>query len=253
MNRRATLSVPGGFSLLEVLVVVAVLGVLAALLLPVLARSKGRAKEAYCTSNLKQVHAAFVMYVHDNGKCPGWIHWQNSRWESTGFIGGKDGRDTNAPAARVRPLFPYAGASDVFRCPADVGIDITNRGGFWMEPSCFDTVGVSYSYNSGLYLKGTTESGLAGHPMEWVQRPAAFILMYEIPAWGGDPNEPRSKMVYWHRARRPGTDSGAEADARRGPRVSPFVFVDGHVKFYDCSGQYFGFPRGFGLEASQAN
>jgi prepilin-type processing-associated H-X9-DG protein len=53
-------------SLIEVLVVVAVIGVLAGLLLPAMARSKASARSAKCTSNLKQWGIVWNLYTSDN-------------------------------------------------------------------------------------------------------------------------------------------------------------------------------------------
>jgi prepilin-type N-terminal cleavage/methylation domain-containing protein/prepilin-type processing-associated H-X9-DG protein len=62
--------VPRGMTLLEVLVVVALLVVLAALLLPALAQAKGKAHRVDCLSRLKQWGGAFHSFAEDN---EGWI------------------------------------------------------------------------------------------------------------------------------------------------------------------------------------
>lgn len=54
-----------GFTLLELLVVIAIIAVLAALLFPVLARSKQNAKKTVCISNLHQCGVALRMYMDD--------------------------------------------------------------------------------------------------------------------------------------------------------------------------------------------
>lgn len=45
--------------------VVAIIGILAALLLPVLSGAKGRAKRNLCMNNLRQINLGVLMYTHD--------------------------------------------------------------------------------------------------------------------------------------------------------------------------------------------
>jgi len=56
----------GAFTLVEMLTVIAIIGILAALLLPVLAQGKARAKRIWCESNLEQVGLAFHLFANDH-------------------------------------------------------------------------------------------------------------------------------------------------------------------------------------------
>ena len=54
------------FTLVEMLVVITIIAVLAALLLPALATAKDRAKTVACANNQKQLSGAFATYLNDN-------------------------------------------------------------------------------------------------------------------------------------------------------------------------------------------
>jgi prepilin-type N-terminal cleavage/methylation domain-containing protein len=53
------------FTLVELLVVVAVIALIASLLLPALGKAKEKGREARCVSNLKQLGVAFHLYLGD--------------------------------------------------------------------------------------------------------------------------------------------------------------------------------------------
>ena len=66
----------GAFTLVELLVVITIIAILAALLLPTRTRAKAKANTIKCISNLKKIGVAFVLYVDDHKNTspihPGW-------------------------------------------------------------------------------------------------------------------------------------------------------------------------------------
>src|SRR5439155_7935799 len=60
-----------GFTLIELLVVIAIIAILAAILFPVFAQARDKARQATCTSNLRQIGNAFQLYIQDHdGRAP---------------------------------------------------------------------------------------------------------------------------------------------------------------------------------------
>ena len=261
-----------GFSLVELLVVIAIIGVLAALLLPGLSRAKTQAKETVCLNNLKQIGVGIKMYQNDNdsrfplersvagshGALPPAGPIPGAKFISFRFaIGGdgdavKPGMQNSAPASADRPLFAYVKAREVFRCPADAGFDESMPNGPKIRPTLWAFTGCSYQYNGQQSFEPEQVRGLAGQKEQWVEKPGQFVLMHESAAQPWDPDNEQRVCVYWHRARKPGSARG-RPDRERGPRVSPILFVDGHVSWLDCTDSYSsqpGYPTCIWLQLS---
>ncbi len=126
---------PAGFTLTELLVVVAVIGILAGLLLPALVRAKAQAHNSVCTNNLRQLGMATRLYSDDH----------MSRLPSAEILP-TEPISPASPLPRICDLLAsYTGRASgaatnrvtVFECPSD-------------RTGLFTTEGSSYEWNAGL-------------------------------------------------------------------------------------------------------
>src|SRR5260370_33425656 len=65
-NRPTTSCQAFAFTLIELMVAIAIIAVLAALLLPTLGRGKSKAQSVHCLNNLKNLQLAWLMYIDDH-------------------------------------------------------------------------------------------------------------------------------------------------------------------------------------------
>src|SRR5436190_20517108 len=63
-----TSAAQAAFTLVELLVVIAVIAILAGLLLPSLSRAKEKTKATICSNNLKELQLASLLYASDNNE-----------------------------------------------------------------------------------------------------------------------------------------------------------------------------------------
>lgn len=149
-----------GFSLIELLLVIAVLSALLAILLPALHRARASARRVKCGTNLKSIGAAWLVYLSDEDNC-----FYQAPWAQLYYGGGWEG--ALAPLMRLRnarpwprPLNRYVGISDpnadaeplarLFECPVDSG----GAEGYG-SAKVYQLFGNSYAAN--IYLIGDTQ------------------------------------------------------------------------------------------------
>src|SRR5262249_14660549 len=94
---------PTGFTLIELLVVIAIIAILAAILFPVFAAAREKARQAMCTSNLKQLGLGLLQYAGDYDECPpDGINMSNDVSLPTHY-----GASYSAPCGWGGQIYPY--------------------------------------------------------------------------------------------------------------------------------------------------
>src|SRR3954463_6671475 len=143
---------PSAFTLIELLIVIAILAILASLLRPVLSRAKEEGRRAKCMSNLHQIGVGLKIYVDDYVRYPYFV-------EST---------STHPPVSIDMPLQPYTKnywTNDLWKCPSYKGLTrYKKRSDPPNVVSLNDTWNGSYGYNPA----GTSDDfmnplGLSGY------------------------------------------------------------------------------------------
>ena len=149
------------FTLVELLVVIAVIAMLAAILFPVFASVRAKARETSCISNMRQHGLAFGMYVQDyDGYYPYGVdpadHDTPQIWN--GFPAFK-AEIPSLPWVHTL-LQPYVKNAELFHCPSDFGIGIEDFTGLQLDclPICYRKYGTSYLYRTELAVKQLSEA-----------------------------------------------------------------------------------------------
>jgi prepilin-type N-terminal cleavage/methylation domain-containing protein/prepilin-type processing-associated H-X9-DG protein len=114
------------FTLLELLVVLAIIGLLAALLLPALSRSRAAGQQGRCVSNVRQIAVAIDLYTADNEQefplnYDGLAGRQLvPNWAYGNMADPFERRDADVLVDPARTLLtPYLKTARLYKCPSD--------------------------------------------------------------------------------------------------------------------------------------
>jgi prepilin-type N-terminal cleavage/methylation domain-containing protein/prepilin-type processing-associated H-X9-DG protein len=111
-----------GFTVVELLVVVAIVAVLAGITVPIYQQVTARGRAAHCMNNLKQIGTALNLYLGDN------------HFTMPEMVAARESKDDEEEALDT-VLAAYVTSPTVFRCVGD-------HGGIWRD------TGTSYFWNS---------------------------------------------------------------------------------------------------------
>jgi len=189
-----------GFTLIELVVVMATVGVLAAILASAMPAARAAAGGAACRSNLRQLAAANLAYAVDHGRfvaAASDIEGANSiRWH-----GVREGRSFNGAKGPLAEYLGGGGASAwVRRCP-----------GFRPEAEGFEAACGGYGYNAlGVGSEVCLPEGggtTVGMRPQAIGHPAATVMFADAAFLKG--SGPKARLIEYSFAEPPRFASGA--------------------------------------------
>ena len=208
------------FTLIELLTVISLIAILAAILFPVFGQAREKARQSTCASNLRQSGIAISLYAQDNDdrypiasdSIDRYIYlWTPSTEEEPRV------RQLQKTMPILRDILnPYIKEKNIWRCPSDTGgtAPYKNELGLnldiQLKPTSFDQFGTSYAYRVKLGMQDAAYPAtcIVGSPPDQEDRGvSSSAVLTDITG-------------YWH-----GDKSNLE-------RKTNILFADGHVHLH---------------------
>ena len=192
-----------GFTLIELLVVITIISILAAILFPVFSRAREKGRQASCTSNIKQLSLAWLMYQQDyDGMYP------INRIDEATLPGGH--------ATWRYVVQPYIRNEQIYECPSKPGL----KGEMDYEgyPADIQDIRSNYACNGNIFGEARSDSAIT--------RPSELIMLLETRDYWPD-------LGTWTISWNYGDGGGAIGFWHNG--TGNYGFADGHVKVLKLS------------------
>lgn len=214
------------FTLIELLIVIAIIAVLAAILFPVFAQAREQARKTTCLSNLRQIGTAFHLYTQDydegfpNTGDPYLYAGRHWRWPVMPYLAAGQRQ-----AAQSFNAMNGGSSPSILICPSDTvsgaAFDTTS----YLYPACFyHSADQINSMHFGDLLASPPTLTTVTQSEASVAFPSAKVLVAE---WLNSHQPGRSGRIgFWGSGYSPPHSPGA--DRWQGARN--YVMADGHVR-----------------------
>ena len=180
-----------GFTLIELLVVMAIIALLTAIIFPVFASVRGKARQAVCVSNLRQIGMAISLYAQDNDDLYPYAVDPSDKYASPPIWPADLLPQIMAMPMLQDSLAPYIKSPQLWHCPSDAGFDTIDTTGSNIAPTAhptsYDVFHTSYFYRTEIAFDHKAYSTIASYDNSCAEHDLAEVnvLMDANGSWHG--------------------------------------------------------------------